>query len=105
MRSFAGIAAFRFIMGAFEASIAPSMLIVVSMWWTRREQPLRNNIWYSMNVSTSLGQSRRISIMLINLVYQGLATILGSLISYGLGHVNNAHLKPYQVIFLVCGLM
>ncbi|ORY27751.1 major facilitator superfamily domain-containing protein [Naematelia encephala] len=82
-RSFASIAAMRFILGGFEASIAPSMLVVVSMWWTRREQPLRNNIWYSA---------------------KGLATILGSLLSYGLGHAKSS-LYPYQLIFLVCGLI
>ncbi|ORY33755.1 allantoate permease [Naematelia encephala] len=84
MKSFAGLATMRFILGGFEASIAPSMLIVVAMWWTRREQPLRNNIWYSTN---------------------GLATILGSLLSYGLGHINSPHLRPYQIIFLACGLI
>nr|XP_019050758.1 hypothetical protein I302_01200 [Kwoniella bestiolae CBS 10118]OCF29688.1 hypothetical protein I302_01200 [Kwoniella bestiolae CBS 10118] len=81
--SFAGLAVWRFILGAFEASISPSMLVVVSMWWTRREQPLRNNIWYSAN---------------------GMATILGSLITYGLGQANTS-LHPYQLIFLVCGLI
>lgn len=82
-RNFAGIAAFRFILGAFEASIAPSMLVVVAMFWTRREQPLRNNIWYSCN---------------------GIATIVGSIMSYGLGHAaEHSKLRPYQLIFLVCG--
>ncbi|WWC96612.1 hypothetical protein V866_003482 [Kwoniella sp. B9012] len=81
--SFAGLAVWRFVLGAFEASISPSMLVVVSMWWTRREQPLRNNIWYSAN---------------------GMATILGSLITYGLGQANTS-LHPYQLIFLVCGLI
>jgi hypothetical protein len=61
------------------------MLVVVSMWWTRREQPLRNNIWYSAN---------------------GLSTILGSLLTYGLGHgAANTKLYPYQLIFIVCGAM
>jgi MFS family permease len=73
----------RFILGAFEASIAPSMLVIVAMWWTRREQPLRNNLWYSAN---------------------GMATILGSLLSYGLAHAKSK-LHPYQLIFLVCGLI
>ncbi|WRT66019.1 uncharacterized protein IL334_002970 [Kwoniella shivajii] len=81
--SFAGLATFRFILGAFESSISPSMLVVVSMWWTRREQPLRNNIWYSAN---------------------GTATIIGSLLTYGLGHAKTS-IHPYQLIFLVCGLI
>ena len=101
MRSFAGIAVFRFIMGAFEASIAPSMLVVVAMWWTRREQPLRNNIWYSCNVCPDMPARRPLA----DRSAKGLALILGSLISYGLGHANDSHLKHYQIIFLVCGLM
>ncbi|RSH85337.1 hypothetical protein EHS25_004733 [Saitozyma podzolica] len=80
---FAGLAVWRFILGAFEASIAPSMLVIVAMWWTRREQPLRNNIWYSAN---------------------GMATILGSLLTYGLGHATSK-LYSYQLIFLICGLI
>lgn len=53
--SFTGLVIFRFILGAFEASIAPTMMILVSGWWTRREQPLRNNLWYSANVSVHIG--------------------------------------------------
>ncbi|WOO82425.1 putative transporter [Vanrija pseudolonga] len=83
MTNFTGLAIMRFFLGGFEASIAPSMLIVVSMWWTRREQPLRNNIWYSTN---------------------GLAAILGSLMSWGLGHTKTS-LYKYQLIFLVPGII
>ena len=93
-QSFPGLVAFRFILGAFEASIAPTsvpaslrnyddltnrMMILVSGWWTRREQPLRNNLWYSAN---------------------GIALILGSLIAWGLGHISNGALYVYQYIFL-----
>jgi len=54
-------------------------MILVSGWWTRREQPLRNNLWYSAN---------------------GIALILGSLIAWGLGHIQNGALYVYQYIFL-----
>lgn len=40
--SFTGLIIFRFVLGAFEASISPCMMLIVSQWWTRREQPLRN---------------------------------------------------------------
>ncbi|KAL7420650.1 hypothetical protein Q5752_004601 [Cryptotrichosporon argae] len=83
MKNFAGLAVMRFFLGGFEASIAPSMLILTAMYWTRREQPLRNNIWYSMN---------------------GISAILGSLLTYGLGHAKSS-LRPYELIFLTCGLM
>lgn len=88
----------RFFLGAFEASIAPSMIIVTSMWWTRREQALRTNIWYSMNVSRPFLSPSNTDI-------QGMAQILGSLLSYGLGHANSSVLYPYQVIFLGIGLI
>lgn len=84
MKNFAGLATLRFFLGGFEASIAPSMLVVSSMWWTRREQVLRNNIWYSMN---------------------GMAAILGSLLTYGLGHIKSNVLHEYQIIFLGIGLL
>jgi MFS family permease len=82
--NFAGLMVTRFLLGAFEASIAPTFIIITSMWWTRREQILRVNLWYSMN---------------------GIATILGSLLAWGLGHVESTKLKPYQLIFMTCGLM
>ena len=84
MKGFAGLAVMRFLLGGFEASIAPSMLVVTSMWWTRREQVFRNNMWYAMN---------------------GVAAILGSLLSFGLGHIHSKTLHEYQVIFLGIGLI
>jgi hypothetical protein len=30
-------------------------------------------------------------------------TQLGSLLSYGLGHIQSNVLRPYQIIFLFCG--
>ncbi|WWD17737.1 hypothetical protein CI109_102178 [Kwoniella shandongensis] len=82
--NFAGLAVVRFLLGGAEASISPTFIIITSMWWSRREQPLRMNIWYSMN---------------------GMSQILGSLLCYGLGHIKSDKLKPYQIIFLTCGLL
>ena len=100
--SFTGLAIFRFILGAFEASISPSMLVVVAMWWTRREQPLRNNIWYAANVSPPPPPARPLAQMLR---LQGIAVIVGSLIAYGLSHITNGALHIYQYIFLINGAM
>jgi hypothetical protein len=44
---------------------------------------LIDSIWYSAN---------------------GLAAILGSLMTFGLGHADTG-LYPYQLIFIVCGAM
>lgn len=53
------------------------------MWYKRSEQTNRNAAWYSM---------------------LGIVNILGSLLSYGLGHIKSDLLYSYQIIFLFCGL-
>lgn len=47
--SFAGLLATRFLLGAFEASVAPSFIAITQMWWRRREQTVRTSYWYAMN--------------------------------------------------------
>lgn len=74
------------------------MLVIVSMWWTRREQPMRNNIWYSANVS------HIDSAMDVPADAQGIALILGSLLAYGLANWQTS-LFTYQLIFLWSGAM
>jgi hypothetical protein len=54
------------------------------MWYKRSEQTNRNAAWYSM---------------------LGIVNILGSLLSYGLGHIQSDVLYSYQIIFLFCGLL
>jgi hypothetical protein len=54
------------------------------MWYKRSEQTNRNAAWYSM---------------------LGIVNILGSLLSYGLGHIRSDLLHSYQIIFLFCGLL
>ncbi|WWD19458.1 hypothetical protein CI109_103918 [Kwoniella shandongensis] len=81
---FKGLIALRFFLGLFEASIAPTMMVTVSMWWTRREQPFRANWWYLFN---------------------GFAGIFGSLLTWGVGHSRGTGMHPYQLIFLVIGVI
>ncbi|KAL2761005.1 hypothetical protein ACRALDRAFT_205150 [Sodiomyces alcalophilus JCM 7366] len=86
-KDFGGLMATRLLLGVFEASAnadedglaAPTFIAVVQMWYRRREQTLRNASWYSM---------------------LGVINMLGSLLAYGLGHINPQSLKSYQVIFL-----
>lgn len=61
-KSFAGLAVVRLLLGAFEAAVAPCLVIITGMWYKRTEQPLRIAIWY-------LGV--------------GLGTMVGALASYG----------------------
>lgn len=54
------------------------------MWYKRGEQTNRNAAWYAM---------------------LGIVNILGSLLTYGLGHIKSDRLYSYQIIFLFCGLL
>ena len=47
-RDFGGLMATRFILGSFEASVAPTFIALVQMWYRRSEQTNRNAAWYSM---------------------------------------------------------
>lgn len=81
---FKSLAALRFLLGSFEAFIAPICVVVTQMWWRRREQTLRNSYWNAMN---------------------GVTSIFGSLITFGLGHIHSSSLRRYQIIFMFCGLL
>ncbi|KAK7897991.1 hypothetical protein LTR67_004623 [Exophiala xenobiotica] len=82
--NFAGLLVCRLFLGLFEAGVAPAFIALTQMWWRRREQPVRLGAWYAMN---------------------GITNIFGSLLTYGIGHINSPHLKPYQIIFLFFGLI
>ncbi|KAL2177333.1 major facilitator superfamily domain-containing protein [Thermothelomyces heterothallicus CBS 202.75] len=81
---FPSLLGLRFLLGAFEAMIAPSCVAVTQMWWRRGEQTMRTSYWNAMN---------------------GVTAIVGSLFTYGLGHIESRALFKYQIIFLFCGLL
>ena len=82
--NFPSLLVLRFLLGSFEAMIAPSLLVVTQMWWRRSEQTLRTSYWNSMN---------------------GLTFIVGSLVTYGLGHIESDKIYKYQTIFIFCGVL
>ncbi|GKZ47354.1 hypothetical protein AbraIFM66951_010714 [Aspergillus brasiliensis] len=81
---FASLLGLRLMLGAFEAMIAPSCVAVTQMWWRRGEQTIRTALWSGMN---------------------GVTFIVGSLFTYGLGHIHSDTLYSYQIIFIFCGLL
>ncbi|KAL5526554.1 hypothetical protein ACEPAF_8278 [Sanghuangporus sanghuang] len=83
-RNFAGLLTARLFLGIFEATIAPSFIAITQMWWRRREQTYRTAAWNASN---------------------GVCAVFGSLVSYGIGHIKNENLRPYQGIFLFCGCL
>lgn len=74
--SFGGLLAARFFLGLFEAGCLPLFSIITSHWFRRAEQPIRVAAWYSTN---------------------GLATMVASALSYGLGHINSDVLESWQM--------
>ncbi|RYP18150.1 hypothetical protein DL765_004076 [Monosporascus sp. GIB2] len=46
-RSYSSALAVRFFMGMFEAAVTPGLTLMTGFWYTRREIPLRQCIWYS----------------------------------------------------------
>lgn len=56
--NFAGIAVNRFLLGAVESTINPGFILIMSMWYTTSEQPLRLESYYCTNgVATMVGGS------------------------------------------------
>ncbi|KAK0865842.1 hypothetical protein LTS02_005135 [Friedmanniomyces endolithicus] len=90
--NFGGLMAARFVLGSFEASVAPTFIALVQMWYRRGEQTNRNAAWYSM-----LG--------VVNIGLRADPGQLGSLLTYGLGHIQSKVLHSYQIIFLFCGCL
>ncbi|KAJ5167242.1 uncharacterized protein N7482_006023 [Penicillium canariense] len=83
-KNYAGILVLRFLLGMAEAGVSPCMMMITSMFYKRSEQPLRMAIWLSAN---------------------GMATMVGALLGFGLGHSHNTTLHSWQLIFLTIGLL
>ncbi|EUC35705.1 hypothetical protein COCCADRAFT_3117 [Bipolaris zeicola 26-R-13] len=83
-KNYGALIATRVLLGCFEAAVAPSLILITSMWYKRTEQPLRTGIWY-------LGV--------------GTGTIIGSLISFGFQHYHSDTFTSWQIMFLVVGLV
>jgi len=80
VHNFSGFFVVRFFLGVMEACISPAWILLTSMLWTREEQPLRTSFWLSVN---------------------GVSSIIGALLSFGLGHVNGLAVANWKLIYLV----
>ncbi len=80
-RSFASITINRFLLGAVEATVNPSFVLLIPMWYANAEQPLRLEIYYCTN---------------------GIATMFSGLIGYAVGHITTG-LPKWMYVFLIFG--
>lgn len=80
-RNFATLAVLRALSGAAEACADPSFMLITSMWYTRRQQPVRIGLWYTAN---------------------GFGIALGGLLGYGIGHIRGA-LSSWKYEFIIIG--
>ncbi|KAJ5089117.1 hypothetical protein N7532_007801 [Penicillium argentinense] len=81
--SFETLAVLRALGGAAEACADPAFMLITSMWYTRREQPVRIGLWYTAN---------------------GFGIALGGLLGYGIGHIKGA-LPSWKYEFIVIGAL
>lgn len=79
--SFAGMATNRFLLGAFESATNPGFVLLMSMWYTVGDQPLRLEAYYSTI---------------------GIATMFSGLIGYAIGHIH-AGLAKWMYIYIIFG--
>ena len=71
----------RFFLGVTEASVAPGFSILTSMFYTRREQPLRHGLWFAGNAC---------------------ASIIGGVASWAIGGMG-IDMPRWKVMFLIFG--
>lgn len=77
--NFTTLAVLRALGGAAEACSDPAFMLITSMWYTRKEQPVKIGLWYTAN---------------------GFGIALGGLLGYGIGHLRGA-LPSWKYEFLV----
>ena len=78
--NFGGLFALRFLLGAAEAPISPGMMMLTSSMWTSEEAPFITSMWLAID---------------------GVAVIIGSLLSWGLGHAHSDTMPSWKFVFLV----
>lgn len=83
-KNYGGLLAARIFLGIFEAAIAPCLMLISSMYYTKSEQAPRFSFWYC---GLGLGQ------------------IVGGIISYAFQQVENPTFAGWRIMFVVLGLV
>ncbi|KFY45749.1 hypothetical protein V494_00795 [Pseudogymnoascus sp. VKM F-4513 (FW-928)] len=80
--NFSGLIALRFFLGVLESAVAPAFVVLTAQWYTRSEQPLRQNIWFA--ATPTFG-------------------IIGGLVGYAVGHIKDSVVTPWRLLFIIFG--
>lgn len=81
-KTFTHLMVVRFFLGVAEAAVAPGFSLITGMFYTRKEQPLRQAAWFLGNC---------------------LAIIVGGLIAYGVGLIKHGALPNWKILFIIEG--
>jgi MFS family permease len=81
--SFATLCVVRALGGAAEACADPAFMLITSMWYTRREQPVRIGLWYAAN---------------------GLGIACGGLLGTGIGSIKSS-IPSWKLEFIIIGAL
>ncbi|KIK65345.1 hypothetical protein GYMLUDRAFT_347657 [Collybiopsis luxurians FD-317 M1] len=82
--SFSAFFALRFLLGMCESCVAPTLILLISMFYKKNEQASRIAWFYVMN---------------------GLTQVFGGFIAYGVSFSEDAHLAPYKIIYILLGAL
>ncbi|KAH8894525.1 MFS general substrate transporter [Thozetella sp. PMI_491] len=78
--SFPAFVAMRVLLGVLEAPIAPGNFLVMGMWYTRKEQPLRTGLFYT-----------------------GMSSFITGPLGYVVGFITNKWFMPWRALFWIVG--
>ncbi|RFU27511.1 hypothetical protein B7463_g8822, partial [Scytalidium lignicola] len=83
VKGFAGLMTVRFFLGIGEAAIAPGFAMLTGMFYTRKEQPLRQAAWFLGNA---------------------IANVIGGVVAYGIGKISiSSGLEHWKLLFIILG--
>ncbi|GAA5909887.1 hypothetical protein JCM8208_000981 [Rhodotorula glutinis] len=82
--NYIGMLVVRIMLGFTEGAVAPAFIVLSSVWWRKREQPIRLAVFVSFNA---------------------LAQIVGALLLYGCGSIDNVALKGWRLSYIICAIL
>jgi len=74
----------RILLGMLESCVAPILILIISMFYKKDEQARRISWFYVMN---------------------GLTSVFGGFVAYGISFDTNTSFKPYRILYLLLGAL